>query len=84
VPVALSALARIVLRALEIAPGTPEELARETKLPAGVVDSALAELRNAGRTEEFEPKRWRTPPEPDDPAGRSDSDDAPVGRRPAS
>jgi hypothetical protein len=55
----LSPLARVVYRVLEVAPGTPEELARETHLPAGVVDAAPAELRGAGLAEELAPGRWR-------------------------
>lgn len=54
---ALSPLARVVLRVLEIAPGTAEELARETKLPAGVVQFALTELVNAGRARVLQTKR---------------------------
>jgi hypothetical protein len=56
--VALSPLARVVLDVLRLAPGTAEELALETKIPAGVVDSALAELVNAGRAVEVEPQRF--------------------------
>jgi hypothetical protein len=55
----LSPLARVVYRVLEVAEGTAEDLARETKLPVGVVDAALAELRAAGRAEEFAAARWR-------------------------
>jgi hypothetical protein len=44
-----SPLARMVLAALEAGPGTPEDLGLRAKLPAGVVDAALAELRSAGR-----------------------------------
>jgi len=42
-PRALSPLAIVVLDVLRVAPGTAEELALETKLPAGIVDSALAD-----------------------------------------
>jgi hypothetical protein len=56
---ALSPLARVVLDVLRVAPGTADELARETKLPAGVVDSALAELVNSGRAVELEPRRFK-------------------------
>jgi hypothetical protein len=58
----LSPLARVVYRVLEVAPGTVDELAAETKLPSGVVDAALAELRGAGRTVEVAPGRWRVVP----------------------
>jgi len=54
----VSPLARVVLRVLELAPGTAEELARETKLPVGVVDLALTELVNAGRARGVEGKRF--------------------------
>jgi hypothetical protein len=56
----LSPLARAVYRVLEVAPGAVDELAAETKLPAGVVDAALAELRGAALAAETEPGRWRT------------------------
>jgi DNA-binding IclR family transcriptional regulator len=59
VPPDLSPLARVVYRVLEVAEGTAEDLARETKLPVAVVDSALAELRGAGLAEELETRRWR-------------------------
>jgi hypothetical protein len=55
----LSPLAQVVYRVLEVAPGTVDELAAETKLPAGVIDAALAELRSAGLAAEVEPGRWR-------------------------
>jgi hypothetical protein len=48
-PAALSPLARVVLDVLWPAPGTAADLARETKLPIGVVEIALTELVNAGR-----------------------------------
>jgi predicted Rossmann fold nucleotide-binding protein DprA/Smf involved in DNA uptake len=54
-----SPLARVVFNVLRVAPGTVEDLARETKLPLGVVDVALIELRNAGRAERMETGRWR-------------------------
>lgn len=56
----LSPLAGIVLRVLEPSPGTAEELAAETKLPAGVVDAALAELVAAGCAREVARKRFET------------------------
>ncbi len=59
-PLSLSPLARVVYRVLEVAPGTAAELAAETKLPIGIVEIALTELRNAGRAEQLEPGRWRT------------------------
>jgi predicted Rossmann fold nucleotide-binding protein DprA/Smf involved in DNA uptake len=56
---ALSPLARVVLDVLSPAPGTAAELARETKLPVGVVEAALAELVGAGRAVEIEPGRFK-------------------------
>jgi hypothetical protein len=47
----------MVLRALEAGAATSEELALATKLPAGVVDVVLIELRNAGRVDAIE--GWR-------------------------
>jgi hypothetical protein len=55
----LSPLARVVLNLLDPAPGTPADLARESKLPVGVVEIALAELRGAGRAEEVQPGVWK-------------------------
>jgi hypothetical protein len=55
----LSPLARVVLDVPRPAPGTAGELARETKLPVGVVDVALTELVNAGRAVRIEPGRFR-------------------------
>jgi hypothetical protein len=49
VTAALSPLARIVVDVLRIGASTTKELASETKLPVGVVEAALAELRGAGR-----------------------------------
>jgi hypothetical protein len=59
---ALSPLARVVLDVLRIAPGTAEELALETKIPAAVVDAALAELVSAGRALEAGPRRFAVCP----------------------
>jgi hypothetical protein len=56
---ALSPLARVVLDVLRIAPGTAEELALETKIPAAVVDAALAELVSVGRAVEVEPRTFK-------------------------
>jgi hypothetical protein len=39
--------------------GTADDLARETKLPVGVVEVALTELVNAGRAVAVEPGRFR-------------------------
>jgi hypothetical protein len=55
----LSPLARVVLDVLAVAPGTADELARETKIPVGVVEVALTELVNAGRAVELEPGRFK-------------------------
>jgi hypothetical protein len=38
---------------------TADELARATKIPAGVVDVALRELANAGEATEMEPGRFK-------------------------
>jgi predicted Rossmann fold nucleotide-binding protein DprA/Smf involved in DNA uptake len=54
----LSPLARVVLNVLRVAPATADELALETKLPPAVLDAALAELVNAGRVLELEPRRF--------------------------
>ena len=51
--------ARVVFRALQVAPGTIEDLARETKFPSGVVETALAELSKAGRVQRMQSGRWR-------------------------
>jgi hypothetical protein len=56
---AVSFLAHVVLRALDVAPETVDHLARETRLLPGVVDAVLAELRAAGRAIEVEPGRWK-------------------------
>jgi len=58
-PRAPSPLAIVVLDVLHVAPGTAKELALETKIPPGVVDYALAELVNAGRAVEVEPRRFK-------------------------
>jgi hypothetical protein len=55
----MSPLARVVLDLLAPAPGTAVDLARESKLPVGVVEIALAELRGAGRAEEVQPGVWK-------------------------
>ena len=55
---AFSPRARVVFNVLRIAPGTIEDLARETKLPPGVIDAALTELRELGRAEKVG-ARWR-------------------------
>jgi hypothetical protein len=55
----LSPLARVVLNVLtSTGAWTAEDLARATKLPAGVVDVALTELVNAGRASGIEPERF--------------------------
>jgi hypothetical protein len=59
VPSLLSPLARVVLNLLDPAPGTPADIARESKLPIGVVEIALAELRGADRAEEVESGVWK-------------------------
>lgn len=56
---AVSFLAHVVLRALDVAPGTVDDLAREARLLPAVVDAVLAELRAAGRAIEVEPGRWK-------------------------
>lgn len=55
----LSPFARVVLRALQLRPGTPEELGRATYLPVGVVADSLDELRSAGQAEEVAPRTFR-------------------------
>jgi hypothetical protein len=55
----LSPVARVVLNLLDPAPGTAADLARESKLPLGVTELALVELRNAGRAEEVRPGVWK-------------------------
>lgn len=54
-----SSLARVVFDFLRTAPGTVDDIARDTKLPLGVIEAALAELRSAGRAEKVEGERWR-------------------------
>ncbi len=54
-----SSRARIVFDALQVAPGTVEDLARETKLPRAAVEAALAELLEADRAEQSASGRWR-------------------------
>lgn len=61
-PGSISPAARAVLRILEVAPGSAEDLYRETKVPTVVIDAALAELRSEGRVEEVDPKKWRARP----------------------
>lgn len=50
----LSPLASVILGVLRVAPGTVEEITRETKIPFADVDAALTELVNAGRAVEVE------------------------------
>jgi hypothetical protein len=49
-------LPSVVYRVLEVAVGTAEDLARETKLPTGIVHAALAELRGARPRDEDRPR----------------------------
>ncbi len=45
--------------ALQHAPGTAAELAKQSKIPVGIVDVALDELRTPGRVVEIKPGRWK-------------------------
>lgn len=56
---AASFLAHVVLRALDVAPRTVDDLAREARLLPAIVDGVLSELRAAGRAIEVEPGRWK-------------------------
>jgi predicted Rossmann fold nucleotide-binding protein DprA/Smf involved in DNA uptake len=56
---AASFLAHVVLRALDVAPRTVDDIAREARLLPATIDAVLAELRAAGRAIEVEPGRWQ-------------------------